>query len=169
MKRRNGFFLHKIGKKYDVKHFDTLVKIAEYLELTYNKIISAYQHKYLLLQQYAINTKLTINWRQYHIPKTYKKRHRINVSATKINGLFELQNTLHQIEHKIPFFDSFTGLNKRKIDAYKPTYKLTELEAKQQDLQPVFEGSVYFFDRTKHLYIKQDETYYYIPMFFGLK
>ncbi len=159
---KGGYYLFEKGKK-TYKAYKMIKQIAQELDTPFQYVVYAVYKKIIIDGKYGISKNRHINWNEYR---------QLTRPHTKFDGRWKQryyrnfilqQDRLANIERGYPIFDSYTGINERKVKTHKNNYRLTEEEASQQGLTSVFGGSIYI-DPTKHLFLKVEDHYYAINM-----
>ena len=146
------WYLHRLDWEQPQK-YKTLRQMIDIVGVQHTSRLQYYYKKNIIWNGYAINHSAQIDWNEY---TEYEVRH-----SKLYNQFYEEQDFYATVERGVSGFDSVTGIDKAKLERYKPNYRLNEEEAKQQGLEQILDGGRLYINPTKQIYVKDQNGYYY--------
>ena len=158
--KKQRYYLHSADRSK--KLFNSYAQIAEYIGTTQPRVRYAYMNK-RNLDGYIITKKSAIRYSAYKPMRQRildKQTYRYAKKRITKNHFYDESEKFSRIQRQFIGFDSYTGIDAKSVQRYKPIYVLTEDEAVEQGLQEIFSGGSLYIDKGKRIYKKDADKYY---------
>lgn len=156
-KMKKLWYVHNLSDN-SVAEYKSIFKLMKDKEIPISLFSRIHSYRWIY-RGYAINRSPQIDWDKY--TQIDADNPPIEEESKNLSAFFDEQDFYASVERGIPCFDSVSGIDEKKFQRHKNNYRLSEDEAKEQKLQQAFPSSQFYIDKTKHLYIKRDNGYYY--------
>ena len=166
MAKKRKKILYLISENGEKRKFESLQKIAEFLNSDRRRIRYALINK-KIIDGYIVADHTNVRRSDY---KPVLPKHRIKNKILFANKwisrdkFYEESAKFNNIERSLIGFDSISGISKKKVEQFKPTWILTEEQAEQQQLQLIFNGGSLYIDPQKRIFKKDGDSYYQLTL-----
>ena len=162
--KKQRYYLHCADRSK--KLFNSYVQIAQYIGTTQSRVRYAYMNK-RNIDGYIITKKSAIRYSAYKPMRQRildKQTYRYAKKRITKNHFYDESDKFSRIQRQFIGFDSYTGIDAKAVQRYKPIYVLTEDEAVEQGLQQIFSGGSLYIDPKKRIFKKDGDRYYQLTL-----